>query len=221
MLHQALLTECLNELNLFSENKLNIKEINLHGKGQFLPTSLQFCEDSRNHIWVYTHCVPKGFLTCTSRLLKYPSSHLVDGILLADLMTCLIFTCATDEHSATKGHSSPSAGMDSHRQRFNERSLLKCDIIRQPEQFLKRETKENLCVLANRQMRQLRNWWCNLGKTLVLVTEVGTVCVIATEVSIIRGCGTEEDSGRQIIASSLEELVHLTGHTRLNSHSVT
>lgn len=35
-----------------------------------------------------------------------------------------------------------------------------------------------------------------LEKTPVLVTEVGTVRVIATEVSIVRGCGTEEDSGR-------------------------
>lgn len=77
-----------------------------------------------------------------SILLKYPSSHLVYGILLAVSMTCLIFTCTTDEHSATKGHSSSSAGMDSHRQRLNERSLLKCDIIRQPEQFLKRETRK-------------------------------------------------------------------------------
>ena len=55
----------------------------------------------------------------------------------------------------------------------------------------------------------------------LLVTEVGIVCVVSAQVPIIRGCGTEEDGRRQVIASVLEELVHLTGHARLDGHSVT
>lgn len=56
---------------------------------------------------------------------------------------------------------------------------------------------------------------------MVLVTEVGTVLVVLAQISIVRRCGTEEDGGRQVITSVFEELVHLTGHTRLNGHSVT
>lgn len=56
---------------------------------------------------------------------------------------------------------------------------------------------------------------------LLLVAEVGTVLVVSAQISIVGGCGTEEDGRRQVISSVFEELVHLAGHTRLDGHSVT
>lgn len=56
--------------------------------------------------------------------------------------------------------------------------------------------------------------------TLSLVTKVGTVLVESAQVSVVRGCGAEEDGGRQVIASIFEELVHLSGHARLHGYSV-
>lgn len=75
------------------------------------------------------------------------------------------------------------------------------------------------------QMRQLLgNMWCNVilkKKKLLLVTEVGIVLVVSAQVSMVRGRGTKEDGGRQVVSSVFEELVHLTWNTRLNGHSVT
>lgn len=53
-----------------------------------------------------------------------------------------------------------------------------------------------------------------------LVAEVGAVLVVSTQVPIVGGCGAEEDCRRQVVSPVLEELIHLTGHARLNSHSV-
>lgn len=47
------------------------------------------------------------------------------------------------------------------------------------------------------------------------------MCVVSAQVPIVRGCGTEEDGGRQVVPFVFEELVHLTGDARLNGHSVT
>lgn len=58
-----------------------------------------------------------------------------------------------------------------------------------------------------------------MGK-LLLVTKGSIVLVVSAQVSIVRGCGTEEDGRRQVILSLFDELVSLTGHTRLNGHSV-
>lgn len=42
----------------------------------------------------------------------------------------LNFTCTTDEYGAAEGDAGPATGMNPHRERFDERPLLKCDIIR-------------------------------------------------------------------------------------------
>lgn len=58
-------------------------------------------------------------------------------------------------------------------------------------------------------------------KKQILVAEVGVVSVISAQVSIVRRRGTEEDGGGQVILSSFEELIRVTGHTRLNGHPIT
>lgn len=127
------------------------------------------------------------------------------------------FTCTTDEHGGAEGDTCTATGMNPHRQGFNESPLLKCDIIRQPgPRHSKRwmRTQESLISqLWHKTLQSLKNQ--------SLVTEVGVVRVISAQVSIIWRRGTEEDGGRQIIAPFFEKLIHLTGHTRLNGHSVT
>lgn len=56
--------------------------------------------------------------------------------------------------------------------------------------------------------------------TNVLVAEVGVVFVVSAEVSIIRGCGAEEDGRRQVVFPGFEVLVHLPWDTGLDGHSV-
>lgn len=44
----------------------------------------------------------------------------------------LISTCTTDEHCAAEGHTTSATGVDPHRQRFDQSSLLVGHIVRQP-----------------------------------------------------------------------------------------
>lgn len=53
-----------------------------------------------------------------------------------------------------------------------------------------------------------------------LVTEVGTVCVVSAQVSIIRRRGAEEDGRRQVVTAVFEKLIHLSGNAWLNRHPV-
>lgn len=56
---------------------------------------------------------------------------------------------------------------------------------------------------------------------MLLVAEVGVMLVVSAQVSVIGGCGAEEDGGRQVVSSVFEELVHLTGDAGFDGHPVT
>lgn len=76
---------------------------------------------------------PHHSLTCTLH-------HFIEGIFLQQLVTQFIvqvfffifYTCTADEHGAAKGYTGSATGVDPHGQRFNQSSLLKGHIVRQP-----------------------------------------------------------------------------------------
>lgn len=114
--------------------------------------------------------------------------------------------------------------MDPHGQRLDERSLLVRHVIGQPgslrksrgEREKKKEDRKNVKVMQGSWQPQVQR----KAQSNLLVTKVGVVRVESAQVSIVRGCGAEEDGGRQVVLSSFEVFVHVTGHTRLNGHSV-
>lgn len=111
----------------------------------------------------------------------------------------LRFTCTADENGAGQGHAGSLACVDPHRQRLYQSPLLKSYIIRQPGSLKIRQKKQkNESKSSNDTSDSCWATWGSKTSTdkLLLVAEVGVVFVVSAKVSIIRGCGTEEDGGR-------------------------
>lgn len=79
--------------------------------------------------------------------------------------------------------------------------------------------------MLHKSLQRSDSCWATCGSMvrtdkLLLVAEVGIVFVVSAKVSIIRGCGTEEDGRREVVFPSFEVFVHLTWDTRLDGHSI-